>query len=230
MPTTVAEPGRTTKGEQTRALILRTALDLFRERGYEETTMRLIAQEAGVAPGNIYYYFRSKEHLIQGFYALSLDEHVVAARPVLAQETDLRARLLGVMRAKIETSEPYHRFSGILFKSAADPSSPLSPFSPESHPVRQASTALFAEVLTGSKTRVPDDLQAELPNLLWLYHMGIILFWLHDRSPQRARTYRLIEHTVELIARVIGLATVPLLRPIRTRVLRLLTDLRQDTS
>lgn len=85
-------------------------------------------------------------------------------------------------------------------------------------------------MLTGSKTRVPDDLHAELPNLLWLYHMGIILFWLHDRSPQRARTYRLIEHTVELIARVIGLATVPLLRPIRTRVLRLLTDLRQDTS
>ena len=133
MPTTVAEPGRTTKGEQTRALILRTALDLFRERGYEETTMRLIAQEAGVAPGNIYYYFRSKEHLIQGFYALTLDEHVAAARPVLARETDLRARLLGVMRAKVETSEPYHRFSGILFKSAADPSSPLSPFSPGVH-------------------------------------------------------------------------------------------------
>ena len=137
----------------------------------------------------------------------TLDEHVTASRPVLAQETDLRARLLGVMRAKIETSEPYHRFSGILFKSAADPSSPLSPFSPESHPVRQESTALFAEVLTGSKTRVPDDLQAELPNLLWLYHMGIILFWLHDSSPQRVRTYRLIEHTVELIARVIGLAS-----------------------
>src|SRR5438093_12676940 len=56
---------RTPKGEQTRAIILETALDLFRERGYEETTMRVIAERAGVALGNAYYYFRSKEHLIQ---------------------------------------------------------------------------------------------------------------------------------------------------------------------
>ena len=224
------DTGKTTKGEQTRALILQTALDLFRERGYEDTTMRLIAQEAGVALGNIYYYFRSKEHLIQGFYALTLEDHLLAAQPVLAQESDLKERLHGVMRAKIATSEPYHRFSGILFKSAADPNSPLSPFSPESDPVRQESTALFVEVLAGSKTRIPEDLHAELPNLLWLYQMGIVLFWIHDTSAGRARTYRLIEHTVELIARVIGLASVPLLRPVRMRVLQLLADLREDTS
>jgi hypothetical protein len=37
---------RTPKGKQTRALILETALDLFMERGYEETTMRAIAERA----------------------------------------------------------------------------------------------------------------------------------------------------------------------------------------
>ena len=59
---------RRPRGEQTRQLILDTALRLFRERGYAETTMRAIATEAGVAVGNAYYYFDSKEHLIQGFY------------------------------------------------------------------------------------------------------------------------------------------------------------------
>jgi AcrR family transcriptional regulator len=221
---------KTAKGEQTRALILRTALDMFRERGYEETTMRAIAARAGVALGNAYYYFRSKEHLVQAFYARTHEEHLAACRPILESERDLKRRLRGVMRAKIATAEPYHRFSGILFKTAADPQSPLSPFSPESDPVRQQSTALFAEVLFGSDTRVPEDLRAELPNLLWLYHMGIILYWIHDTSPGRARTYRLIEHTVDLIVRVIGLASVPLLRPLRRRVLRLLADLRGDAS
>src|SRR5438045_1788447 len=96
---------RTPKGEQTRALILETALDLFRERGYEETTMRTIAEQAGVALGNAYYYFRSKEHLIQAFYARSHQEHLAAARPLLERERDLQARLRGVLRAKIETSE-----------------------------------------------------------------------------------------------------------------------------
>ena len=217
---------RTPKGEQTRALILQTALDLFRERGYEETTMRAIAERAGVALGNAYYYFRSKEHLIQAFYARSHREHLAAALPILAREKDLTARLRGVLRAKIDTAEPYHRFSGILFKTAADPQSPLSPVSPESHPIRQESTALMAEVLRGSNVKVPKDLEAELPNLLWLYMMGVVLFWIHDFSPGRARTYHLIDHTADLVARTIGLASVPLLRPLRRRVLHLLADLR----
>ena len=219
---------KTPKGEQTRALILSTALELFRERGYEETTMRAIAQQAGVALGNAYYYFRSKEHLIQAFYSQSHQDHLAASRPILERETDLKKRLEGVLRAKIATSEPYHRFSGILFKTAADPQSPLSPFSPESSPTRRESTALFAEVLLGSKTKVPKDFVEELPNLLWMYQMGIVLFWIHDASPGRRRTYRLIEHTSDLVARTIGLANIPLLSPIRRRVLELLRDIKDE--
>ena len=222
--------GLTPKGEQTRALILQTALDLFREKGYEETTMRAIAQRAGVALGNAYYYFRSKEHLIQAFYARSHEEHLAAARPVLERERSLAARLKGVVYAKIETAEPYHRFSGILFKTAADPQSPLSPFSPESNATRQESTALLAEVLEGSSTRVPADLAAELPNLLWLYLMGIVLFWIHDDSAGRRRTYTLVDHTVDLVARAISLAGNPLLAPLRRRVLALLKDLKELTQ
>src|SRR5262245_54620954 len=188
--------------------------------------MRAIAERGGLALGNAYYYFRSKEHLIQAFYARSHEEHLAAAGPILLRERTLAARLRGVVLAKIDTAEPYHRFSGILFKTAADPRSPLSPFSPESNPIRQQSTALFAEVVEGSDVRVPPDLAAELPNLLWLYMMGVILFWIHDFSPGRARTRRLVEHTVDLVARTIGLGSNPLLRPLRTRTLRLLADLR----
>jgi AcrR family transcriptional regulator len=49
---------KTVKGDQTKALILETALEMFRERGYEQTTMRAIADKAGVSLGNAYYYFR----------------------------------------------------------------------------------------------------------------------------------------------------------------------------
>ena len=62
---------RGSKGEQTRAVIVEAALRLFRENGYEATTMRAIAKEAGVATGNAYYYFGSKEELIQVYYARS---------------------------------------------------------------------------------------------------------------------------------------------------------------
>ena len=63
------------KSEQTRRLIVETALRLFRERGYEATTMRAIATEAGVSVGNAYYYFASKEALIQAYYDRAQAEH-----------------------------------------------------------------------------------------------------------------------------------------------------------
>jgi AcrR family transcriptional regulator len=217
---------KTRKGEQTRAQILDTALRLFRERGYEETTMRAVAEEAGVSLGNAYYYFKSKEHLIQAFYERTHHEHLAASRELLARERGLRERLLGVMKAKLDTIMPYHQFAGILFKTAADPKSPLNPFSDESLPVRQQSTELFTEVVTGSETRLTAELTAELPNLLWIYHMGIILFWIHDTSPGREKSYRLMERSVKLVLRLVSLFQFPLLRPFLRELLVMVADLR----
>jgi AcrR family transcriptional regulator len=222
------ELARTSKGEQTRALILETALDLFKENGYEETTMRAIAQQAGVALGNAYYYFRSKEHLIQAFYGRTHEQLAQAARPVLEREHSLKERLLGVMRVNIDLIEPYHRFAGILFSTAADPQSPLNPFSPESEQGRRESTALYAEVIEGSKLKVPKDLKEELPFLLWLYHMGVVLFWIHDTSPRRARTRHLVDRTVGILANLISLASKPFMRPLRKSVLKLMAELRSE--
>ena len=217
---------KTLKGDQTKALILETALKMFRERGYEETTMRAIAEKAGVSLGNTYYYFHSKEYLIQAFYHRTHQDHLAASTPALGNESSLKARLLTVMRLKIDTLKPYHQFAGVLFKTAAHPESPLNPFAPESDPVRQESIKLFDDVVEKSKTRIPKDLRAELPYLLWVYHMGVILFWIHDPSPKHRRTYRLIEYTVELLDRLISLASNPLMRPLRKQALRLIEEIR----
>ena len=221
---------KTQRGEQTKALILETALKMFRERGYEETTMRAVADKAGVSLGNAYYYFGSKEHLIQDFYHRTHEEHVAAARPALEKESSLKARLLEVIRLKISTLRPYHQFAGVLFKTAADPRSPLNPFSDDSDRVRGDSIRLFEEMVENSKARIPKDLRAELPYLLWLYHMGIILFWIHDSSHNHARTYRLIDHTVDLVDKLISLASNPLMRPLRKKALRLIAELCEDVS
>ncbi len=71
----------------------------------------------------------------------------------------MNKRLLGVMRIMVETIEPYHRFAGALFRTAADPESPLNPFSEESEPTRRESIALFAQVVEGSNARVHKDLK-----------------------------------------------------------------------
>ena len=217
---------KTHKGDQTKALILETALDIFRERGYEETTMRAIAEKAGVSLGNAYYYFRSKEYLIQAFYQRLHDNHIEVALPALEHDKTLKARLLAVMRTKINTMKPYHQFAGVLFKTAANPESPLNPFGDESDPVRQQQIQLFDKVLEGITARIPKDLKAELPYLLWVYSMGIVLFWIHDSSPKHRRTYRMIDHTVDLLNKLIHLASNPFMRPLRKQALRMVNEIK----
>src|SRR5215813_4569696 len=141
--TCVAEGARTARAEQTRAAITEAALALFRERGYEAATMRAIAQRAGVSTGNAYYYFSSKEELIQEVYSRNHTAHLAASRDVLAAATDLAARLRGTVRARVDVLMPYHSFAATSHEHAAVPASPLSPFSPQSSPARQASIALY---------------------------------------------------------------------------------------
>ena len=222
-----AEPRLTPRAEQTRAAIVEAALRLFRERGYEAATMRAIAREAAVSIGNAYYYFGSKEELIQEFYLRSHAEHAAACRGMLDTEADFARRLRGTLTALVRVLDPYHEFAATFYKSAAEPTSPLSPFSKESSPAREASIALYREVADGSSARIDRELRAELPELLWLYSMGIVLFWVYDTSPGRAKTYRLIDTTVPLADRLISMARMPVLRGATRELIAIIGDIRK---
>jgi AcrR family transcriptional regulator len=221
-----ADPGLTPRAEQTRAAIVEAALRLFREDGYEAATMRAIAREAGVSTGNAYYYFSSKEELIQEFYLRSHAEHAAACRGLLDTEHEFASRLRGTVRALIDVLGPYHAFAATFYKNAAEPTSPLSPFSKESSPARDASVALYREVVAGSSARIDRELRAELPELLWLYSMGIVLFWVYDTSAGCAKTYRLIDATVPLADRLVSMARLPVLRGTTRDVIALIREIR----
>ncbi len=224
MPDTAS---RSPKGEQTRQAIVAAALGLFRAGGYDATTMRAIADEAGVSLGNAYYYFSSKEHLVQAFYDQVQTEHASAARRVLATETAFAPRLSGLFVAWVDVATPYHAFAGQFFKNAAEPTSPLSPFSPESAPARDASIVLFRTVVEGSDLKVTPELRSELPELLWMLHMGVVLFWVHDASPDQRRTRRLVERIVPLVDRLARMTRLPVVRGIVEDLVVLLRDLRR---
>ena len=61
-----------TKGERTRTAIVDAAFDLFVRKGYHATSMRQIADKAGLAPGGIYNHFGSKEDI---FVAMLSERH-----------------------------------------------------------------------------------------------------------------------------------------------------------
>lgn len=61
-----------TKGEVTRLAIEDAAISLFLEQGYHATSMRQIAERAGLALGGIYNHFSSKDEI---FEAIIIDQH-----------------------------------------------------------------------------------------------------------------------------------------------------------
>jgi AcrR family transcriptional regulator len=216
---------RTARAERTRAGIVDAAMRLFRSGGYDAATMRAIADEAGVSLGSAYYYFSGKEELIQAFYDQVQVEHAAAAgaaydTPVFAE------RLRGVLEAFLDVAEPFHDFGGQYFKNAADPASPLSPFSHQSAPARQASTDLFRRAVEGSDLKVSPALREELPDLLWLLHMGVVLFWVHDDSERQRRTRTLVAGLVPLVDRSVRLTRLPLVRGLVDDGLGLVRQLR----
>jgi AcrR family transcriptional regulator len=54
-----------TKGEQTKESIQQAGFELFQENGYNGTSMRQIAERAGIALGGIYNHFSSKEEIFE---------------------------------------------------------------------------------------------------------------------------------------------------------------------
>jgi len=68
----VKENENPTKGETTRLAIEDAAIELFMEHGYHATSMRQIAEHAGLALGGIYNHFASKDELFEG---IIVDKH-----------------------------------------------------------------------------------------------------------------------------------------------------------
>jgi AcrR family transcriptional regulator len=224
----MAEP-TTGRGEATRSRIVDSAMRLFEENGYQRTTMRAVASDAGVSLGNAYYYFASKEHLVQGFYDRIQVEHTVAATAALEalpedRKDDVIARLLAVEHAFLEVAAPTHQLASNIFAAAADPRSPLSPFSTQSTAAREKSTALFARAIEGSNLAVDKLLSPRLPELLWLAHMGVVLRWCHDLSPDQRNTRALVDRVIPIGVRALRLTRFRPVRPVVKELLDLLDD------
>ncbi|MBI5963480.1 MAG: TetR/AcrR family transcriptional regulator [Chloroflexi bacterium] len=83
-----------TKGERTRLQIEDAAVELFMEHGYHATSMRQIAEQAGLALGGIYNHFSSKEEI---FEAIIIDKH------------PYRKILPMILQAEGETAEEFLR-------------------------------------------------------------------------------------------------------------------------
>lgn len=215
-----------TKSERTRALIRDVALRSFRERGYDATTIRLIAQEAGVSVGTTNYHFSSKNQLVQELYLDVQERHRDAAEPELTASADLIERLGVVYRTGLAQLAPYHQHAPEFLSAAVSPRSPINPLSPESAPALEIVEGLFREAVEGADNRLPSEFTAALPHALVLAHLLLALFWVYDSSPGQKRTTKLLDRGLKLLKTALPLTRVPLLRAPLRELLEMVGEVR----
>lgn len=217
----------TTKSERTRALIRDVALRSFRERGYDATTIRLIAQEAGISVGTTNYHFASKNDLVQELYLDVQLAHRDAVTPLLANTDDLVDRLALVYRTGLAELEPYHRFAPEFLSAAMSPRSSVNPLSAESTPSRETVIGVFRDAVTGAKKKsLPAEFQDALPSALMIAHLLLALFWVYDSSPDQRRTQRLLDGGLRLLRLSLPLLRIRVLRAPLRELLDLVAEVR----
>ncbi|MGZ5140323.1 MAG: TetR/AcrR family transcriptional regulator, partial [Burkholderiales bacterium] len=95
---------KTAKVELSRGRLLDAAAHIFRERGYVGTTMRAIAQDAGIEAGSIYYHYKSKDELIGAVLDFGIDallSSVTSALTQLPADATPRLRIETAIRAHV---------------------------------------------------------------------------------------------------------------------------------
>ncbi|WP_438447950.1 TetR/AcrR family transcriptional regulator [Gorillibacterium sp. sgz5001074] len=100
---------RDAKKKQTKDLIIRNAMGLFKEKGYDQVTVEEIAAMCGIAKGTFFNYFPKKEHLlleVSGSYMPLLSQWIGKHR-----EGPLKERLLLILR---EVLGVYVKHAGVL--------------------------------------------------------------------------------------------------------------------
>jgi AcrR family transcriptional regulator len=210
----------TPKARQTREHILTTALALFAERGYGETTLRDIAAEADISLGLTYRYFARKEELILALYRRLAQDLADEVQQMPA--VPIAQRYAAAFGSCLTRLTPHREALGALFAVGLAPDSEMAVLGDRAAGVRDTVWHVYLNVVQGASDRPRPRQVEQLATVLYSAHLLCVLFWLQDRSPGQTSTRELVQFAQEMLARlrpVLGLPPVARLLARLTRIL-----------
>lgn len=193
---------KTTKSKQNqnRRLVIRAAVDLITEHGYDATTMKQIARAADIGDATIYKYFPSKEKLLIAYYELVIADVLrdTAAIAELDQYTlHERLQLLvdGVLESMLGDREFVEITKTIVGKS------PLLMMR-DGMPGQQVLKQLVAMLLEEAEQKgeiAPCEFKEMIAGFFADYLFSVIVYWLKDDSEEFSNTTQLVELTLGVL-------------------------------
>jgi AcrR family transcriptional regulator len=201
------------QGAAARERLYATAIALIARRGYEATTLRDIAGEAGVSVGLLYRYFPSKQAVIVALYDELSTEY--ARRAAGMKPGTWRSRFIFALETSLSVLKP-HRVAlrALIPVLVGDPDDGV--FAEGTAFSRLRVQRVFEEAATGAVDAPKAPFAEALGRLLYLIHLAVLLWWLLDRTPRQRASAAL----VALVQQPLPSATLALrLPPIRRFVI-----------
>jgi len=201
--------GATSQGTETRQRLYQTAIGLIAERGWQATTLRDVASEAGVSVGLLYRYFPSKQAVVLALYDELSAEY--AERAAQMGPGRWRERFFYALRTSLDVLGP-HRSTLASLVPVLVGDSTEGVFAPSTAFSRLRVQAIFVQAVAGASDAPRGPVGPALGRLLYLLHLAIILWWLLDRSPDQRATsglLNLLEGAAPLVAVALRVPTVP---------------------
>lgn len=214
---TSEQPTLTPKAQETRQRIFDTAVKLFMEKGYEETTMRDIAAEAECSLGLAYRYFESKEVVV-----IELYRHLAAnttTRIDALPEVPIAERFYQIMTEVLQTVTPFRPVWQGIFSGALNPNSRYGVLGEATADIRAEMKSVFERLASeaSDSPKKPEQVAA-LGMLLYVAYLMTLLFWISDRSPDYKTTYQLLDFSRDTLTLIRGALVLP---PVAKGMMRL---------
>ena len=93
------------KGEKRKKMLLIIAYDMFLTRGYENTSVDEIIEKAQIAKGTYYYYFQSKEQMLEEVIDMMIDNETEMAEQIIKTDISVPQKIVGILTSMKPTEE-----------------------------------------------------------------------------------------------------------------------------
>jgi AcrR family transcriptional regulator len=176
----------------TRGRILDAAVSLFRSRGFDATTTRDIAQEAGIATGTLFNYFEAKEAIV----AVLAEEALAKAQTAVARPSNdagLEEALFAYIATELRQLKPLRKFITPLLETALSPLATVRRAEQSSLRVDHLET-----VSELARTHGFAELSTVALQVYWTLYTGVLAYWASDKSPKQEDTLALLDQSLAM--------------------------------
>lgn len=187
--------------QENRNKILKMAMELFSNKGFEDTTTRDVAQATGMATGTLFNYFPSKETLAMHMVRRALQQGYEEYKQRKIGNENLSEELYLFIFSGLRKLQPYHSFLGPVFERSLSPF-PRKTLCIEGETTKQNHLHAVTHIINSHGFDMSENTM--ISTMYWSVYLGILAFWVNDDSPKQQESHAFIDYALHFFVQAIS--------------------------